>query len=160
MPSRSTRAHLPITARTKPSSTKERCLFCPCGEILEQTSSTPILGNLRFHLTKTVGPPLVRNLPCSTCVTSVPIHLQFSQYCYHRLLMFSLNTRSPPLICGYYWPSWPFLPLINKLINLSVFGHRAMLIWGDRGMAMGLFIKQTEPLQIRPIATTQACNNY
>ncbi len=23
---------------------------------------------------KTVGPPMVRNLPCSTCVTSVPIH--------------------------------------------------------------------------------------
>ncbi len=57
---------------------------------------------------------LVRNLPCSTCVTSVPIHWQFSQYCYHRLLMFSLNTQSPPLVCGHYWPSWPFLPLLNK----------------------------------------------
>ncbi len=72
-PSRSTRVHLPITARIKPSSTKERCLFCPCGEILEQTSSTPSLGTLRLHLQKTVGPSLDRNLPCSTCATSVPI---------------------------------------------------------------------------------------
>ncbi len=63
---------------------------------------------------KIVGPPLVRNLPYSTCVTSVPIHWQLSQYCYHRLFMFSLNTQSQPRLCGYYWPSWPFLPLINK----------------------------------------------
>ncbi len=75
-PSRSMRAHLPITARTKPSSTKERCLFCPGGEILEQTSSTPRLGTHRFYLRKTVGPSLVRNLPSSTCLTSVPIHWQ------------------------------------------------------------------------------------
>ncbi len=88
----------------------------PRGEILEQTSSTPSFGTLRFHLQKTVGPSLVRNLPCSTCVTSVPIHCQFSQYCYHRLLMLFLNTQSPPLVCGYYWPSWPFLPLLNKYI--------------------------------------------
>ncbi len=113
-PSRSTRVRVPITARTKPCSTKERCLFCPCGEILEQTSSTPSFGTLRFHLQKTGWPSLVRNLPCSTCITSVPIHWQFSQYCYHRLLMFSLNTQSPHLVCGYYWPSWPFLPLLNK----------------------------------------------
>ncbi len=84
------------------------------GEILEQTSSTPSLGTLRFYLQKTVGPSSVRNLPCSTCVTFVPIHWQLSQYCYHRLFMFSLNTQSPPRLCGYYWPSWPFLPLINK----------------------------------------------
>ncbi len=63
---------------------------------------------------KTVEPSLVRNLPCSTCVTSVPIHWQFSQYCYLRLFMFSPKARSPPRVCGYYWPSWPFLPLINK----------------------------------------------
>ncbi len=55
-PSRARRAHLQTTARTKPSSTKERCLFCPCGEILEQTSSTPSLGTLRFYLQKTSVP--------------------------------------------------------------------------------------------------------
>ncbi len=70
----SSRAHLAIIARTKPSSTKERCLLCPDSEILEQTSSTPSLGILRFYLQKTVGPSLVRNFPCSTCVTSVPVH--------------------------------------------------------------------------------------
>ncbi len=42
--------------------------------MLEQTSSTSSLGTLRFYLQKTVGPSLVRNLPCSTSVTSVPIH--------------------------------------------------------------------------------------
>ncbi len=72
-----------------------------------------------FHLQKTVGPSLVRNLPCSTCITPVPIHWQFSQYCYHRLLMFSLNTQSPLCLCGYYWPSWPFLPLLNKYIYIK-----------------------------------------
>ncbi len=61
-----------------------------------------------------VGPSLVRNLPCSTFVTSVPIHWQFSQFCYPRLFMFSLNPQSPSRLCGYYWPPWPFLPLINR----------------------------------------------
>ncbi len=55
-----------------------------------------------------------RHLSCSTCVTSVPIHWQFSQHCYLRLFRFALNTQSPPSVCGYYWLSWPFLPLINK----------------------------------------------
>ncbi len=63
---------------------------------------------------KTVGPSLVRNFPCSTCVTSVPIHCQLSQNCKHILFMFSLNAESPPWLCGFYWPSGPFLPLINK----------------------------------------------
>ncbi len=80
---------------------------------------------------------MVRNLPCSACVTSVPMHWQFSQYCYHRLLMFSLNTQSPPLICGYYWPSWPFLPLLNKYnINLNIRG---------RTVVQNLANKQTLP---------------
>ncbi len=113
-PSRPTRAHLPITARTKPFSMKERCLLCSDSEILEQTSSTSSLGTLSFYLQKSVGPSLVRNLPCSTCVTSVPIHWQFFQYCYLRLFMFSLMTQSSPRVCGYYWPSWPFLPFVNK----------------------------------------------
>ncbi len=31
--------------------------------------------------------------------------------------MFSLNTQFPVCLCGYYWPSWPFLPLLNKYIK-------------------------------------------
>ncbi len=46
--------------------------------------------------------------------TSVPIHWQFSQYCYSRLFMFSLNPQSRSRLCCYYWPSWKFLPIINK----------------------------------------------
>ncbi len=115
-----------------PSSTKEWCLLCLDSEILEQTSSTPSLGILSFYLQKTVGPSLVRNHPCSTSINSVPIHWQFSQYCYHRRLIFSLNTQSPPLVCSYYWPSRPFLPLLNKYKiykykylrpNMVFFGH-------------------------------------
>ncbi len=83
-------------------------------EILEQTPRTSSVVTLSICFQRTVIPSMVRNLPCSTCVTSVPIHCQFSQYCYHRLLMFFFNTQSPPLVCGYYWPSWPFLPLLNK----------------------------------------------
>ncbi len=43
---------------------------------------------------KTVGPSVVWNLPCSTCVTSVPSHWQFSQYCYTKLF-------TPNSLCGY-----------------------------------------------------------
>ncbi len=96
------------------SSTQERCLLRSDCEILERTSLISSLVTLSIYLQKTVGPSLVRNLPCSTCVTSVPIHWQFLQYCYPRLFMFSLNPQSPSRLCGYYWPSWPFLPLINK----------------------------------------------
>ncbi len=72
-PSQSTRAHLPITARTKPSSAQERCLLSTGCEILEQTAGTSSLATLGIYLQKTVGPSMVRNLPCSTCMNSVPI---------------------------------------------------------------------------------------
>ncbi len=70
----SSSAHLPITARIKPSSTHERCLLSSDCEILEQTSLTSSLVTHSIYLQKTVGPSLVRHLPCSTCITSVPIH--------------------------------------------------------------------------------------
>ncbi len=70
-PNRSARAHLPITARTKLSSAQERCLLST--EILEQTAGTSSLANLGIYLQKTVGPSLVRNFPCSTCINYVPI---------------------------------------------------------------------------------------
>ncbi len=43
---------------------------------------------------------MVRNLPCSTCVTSVPIHWHFSLYCCPRLFMFYLtpNPRQAYLV--------------------------------------------------------------
>ncbi len=61
-PSRSTRAHLPITARTKPSSPQQRCLFSSGCEILVQTFGTSSLVTLSIYLQKTVGPSMVRNL--------------------------------------------------------------------------------------------------
>ncbi len=45
---------------------------------------------LSIYLKKTAGRLMVQNLCCSTCVTSVPIHWQFSLYCCHRLFMFPL----------------------------------------------------------------------
>ncbi len=61
---------------TKPSSTQERCLFCPGSEILEQTSSTPSLGTLRVYLQKKVGPGLVGNIASRTNLTSFPLHFK------------------------------------------------------------------------------------
>ncbi len=46
------RAHLPITARTKPSSTQERCLFGSCREILKQIAGTSSLVTLSVYLQK------------------------------------------------------------------------------------------------------------
>ncbi len=95
-PSRATKTHLPITARTKLSSTQERCLLSSGCEVLEQTSSASSLVTLSIYLQKTVGPSMVRNRPCSTCVTFVPIHWQFSQYCYPRLFIFTLTPNPRP----------------------------------------------------------------
>ncbi len=62
---RVTKAHLLITARTKLSSTQQRCLFGSGSKILEQAASTS---------SKAVGSSVVRNPFFSTCVISVPIH--------------------------------------------------------------------------------------
>ncbi len=72
-PSRSTRAHLPITARSKPSSTQERCLLRSDCEILKQTSSTSTIVTLSIYLRKAVGFSFVRNLPCNFCPHSLTI---------------------------------------------------------------------------------------
>ncbi len=60
-------AHVPITARTKQSSAQERCLLRLDCEILEKTYSTSSLVTLSIFLQKNLD----RNLPCSTCVTSL-----------------------------------------------------------------------------------------
>ncbi len=72
--SRARRAHLPMTARAKPSSTQERCLFGSGREILEQIVGTSSLVTLSVYLLKIVRPSMVRNVSYNTCVTSIPIH--------------------------------------------------------------------------------------
>ncbi len=59
---------------TKKVSNPLRCLLSTGCEILEQTSGTSSFVTLSIYLQKAVGPSMVRNLPYSTCVTSVPIH--------------------------------------------------------------------------------------
>ncbi len=107
-PSRATRAHLPITARTKPSSTQERCLFSSGREILEQSVDTPSLVT-QYLSSKQFDRQWPEVFSCSTCVA---IHWHFSLYCYPRLFMFSL-TPNPRLV--YVVASLPFLPLINRI---------------------------------------------
>ncbi len=50
IPSRAKMAYPQITARTKPSSTQERCIFCSCCEILEQIAGTSSLVTLSVYL--------------------------------------------------------------------------------------------------------------
>ncbi len=85
------------TTRIKSSSTQERWHLSSGREILEQTFGTSSLVTLSIYLQKTVGPSMVRNLSCSTCVLSVPIHWQFSLYCYPQLFMFSLTPNLRPV---------------------------------------------------------------
>ncbi len=49
---RAMRAHLPVTARAKPSSTQEQCLLSLGREILEQTAGTscPVTLSIYLHL--------------------------------------------------------------------------------------------------------------
>ncbi len=74
-PRRATRAHLPITGTTKPSSTQERYLFGSGRKILEHIAAASSLITLSVYLqNKTVGLSMVQNLSGITCVSSVPIH--------------------------------------------------------------------------------------
>ncbi len=99
----STRAQLPITARTKPSSTQEKCLLSSDCEILEQTSSTSSLVTLSISLQKTVGPLMVRNRSCSTCATSISI----------------LNTVTPDYLCFSLPPIlYPLMWLLLALVAI------------------------------------------
>ncbi len=107
-PSRTTRAFLPITARIKPSSTQEWCLFSPGHEILEQIAGTSSLVTLSIYIQKTVGSLMGRKLSCSTCVNSSDIfHLHFSLCCYPDNLCFPY-LQTPTGWYDYYWPSFHF----------------------------------------------------
>ncbi len=99
---------------SKPFSTQERCLLSWCCEILEPTSGTSNLVTHGIYLQKTVGPSMVRNLPRSTFVTSVLLFIdKFFNTVAPDYYVFPYPQSSTSL-CGYYWPSWLFLPLINK----------------------------------------------
>ncbi len=110
------RVHLQNTGMTNPLPTQERCLLSSVHEMLEQSSSTPSLVTLSIYLQKTVGPSMVQNLSCNTCVISVPCIGNFLYTVTPEYLCFPLPPI-PTSLCGYCWPSWPFLPLINKIKN-------------------------------------------
>ncbi len=83
--------------------------------MLEQIAGTSSLVTLSAYLWKTVGPPVARNLSCSACVNSVSLHRHFPLFRLPQTIHVSLTSEN--CLCGYCSPSWPFLPLINK-INL------------------------------------------
>ncbi len=76
-PSRATRTHLPIAARSKASSTQRRCLFCSCHEILAQIASTSNVVNPSVYVQKnswTVnGPKFFLQHLCNLCPHSLTI---------------------------------------------------------------------------------------
>ncbi len=69
---RDTRAHIPITARTKPSSTQERCHLSSGCEILEQTSDTSSNTSSK-HSWAVNGPKSSLRHLCNFCPHSLTI---------------------------------------------------------------------------------------
>ncbi len=65
-----------------------------------------------FILKKTVGPTTVQNLACSTCVNSVPLRQLFFSILSPQTIYVFLTREH--CLCGYCWPSWPFLPFVIK----------------------------------------------
>ncbi len=51
-----------------------------------------------FILKKPIGPSMVRNLSCSTCIIFVPLHRHFSLYRNPRLFMFTLPPKTGPFM--------------------------------------------------------------
>ncbi len=87
--SRATRAHLPITARTKPSSKQEWCLFGPGREILEQIAGASSLVTLSIDLQKN---SLSANDP-----KSILQHL--CKLCFAFILKIFLDAVTPDCLC-------------------------------------------------------------
>ncbi len=119
--SRAKRAHLQITTRTKPSAAQERCIFCSCCEILEQISGASKCVNLSVYLKNALGPWIVWNPSCSTCVLTVRLHRVFSLYCNPRLFIFPL----PPNTDQFMWLLMALVanPTINRKIYIYCFVH-------------------------------------
>ncbi len=100
--SRTTRAHLPITARTKPSSMQERCLLSSGREILAQTSATS--SHPQYLSSKnrwTVNSPqfFLQHL-CNFRPNSLTI---FSILLFQTICVFPCP-QSPTSLCGPYLP--------------------------------------------------------
>ncbi len=76
---------------------KERCLLCPDSEILEQTSSTPSLGTLRFYLQKKDW----------TVIGSKSSLQHLCNFCPHSLTTFSILFQQTiyvfPIPAPYMW---------------------------------------------------------
>ncbi len=89
-PIRTKRAHLPITARTKPSSTQVRCLFRPCREILEQIGGTSTIVNLSIYLQKQLDRQWSEMFPAA------PVQILFS------FIDIVLGTVTPDYLCFPY----------------------------------------------------------
>ncbi len=99
--SRATRAHPPITARTKPSLTPERCLFRYGHEILEQTVGTSSLVTLSIYLQKQLDRQWSKIFPAAPS-------------CPHSLIFFSILL--PQTI--YIFP-YPQSRLVYAIITAS-----------------------------------------
>ncbi len=59
-------------------------------------AGTSSLVTISIYLQKPVGPSMVQNFSCSTCVISFPIHWHFSLWCCPRLYLFSLTPNPRP----------------------------------------------------------------
>ncbi len=111
-PSRSTRARVPITARTKPSSMQERwILSSDCG-ILEQIPAQSC--NPQYLSSKNRW---TANGPKSS-LQHLCIFFSYSLTIFSNILPQTTNVSPYPRIlislCGHCWSSWLVLPLTNK----------------------------------------------
>ncbi len=134
---------------------QERCLLSSGCEILEQASGTSIVLSPSIFIFKK-NSWTVNGLKSSLC-----------NFCSHSLTIFSIllpqtiyvfpYPQSPTSLCGYYWPSWPFLPLINKSISLIDVKHDSqsrMRSWTAHGRpqncSQGWLMGSSAPNQHRP----------
>ncbi len=68
VPSRGTRAPVSIAARSKPSSTQDRCLFVRVVKCWNRLPASVVLPSSVSIFKKTFGTSMVRNLSCSTFI--------------------------------------------------------------------------------------------
>ncbi len=78
----------------------------------KQIAGTSSLATLSIYLQKPVGPSMVRNLSCSTCVNSVPLRWYYSLYCIPRLAMFPF----PQILLMWFLLPPMAIPTINQWI--------------------------------------------
>ncbi len=100
-PIRPQRAYLPITARTKPSSTQARCLFCSCREILEQIGGTSTIVTLSIYLQKQLDRQWSEMFPAAPVQILFPFIEIFLDTVTPYYLCFPYPQTLTSL-CGYY----------------------------------------------------------